>query len=393
MTTIHPRYLTHKEKEWIAFEGPNESAFNQVMKLFKAVWSKSLHSWLVPCHKVLYEKILVALKQYYVVDETMLRNSLLQRHAFREQKHLERVGLSKTATPVRKAGPKDMIRYIVNDFNRDAYAEYRKMLVLKGYSRNTLKSYSSEFLVLLRLLQNKYNIDSLSKQQIQSYLLWLILKKGYSEHQVHTAVNAIKFYFEQVLNKPQLVFDIPRPKRPFQLPKVHDESKIRKMIAATENCKHKTMLMLAYATGLRLNEIINLKIGDIDSARMIIDVRRGKGKKDRQVVLSEVLLQQLRIYYSIYKPERWLFEGRYGNPYGYRSLQKVFDEAKQGAGITMRGGIHTLRHSFATHLMEHGTDIRVIQELLGHERIETTMRYTHVSRAQIQKVKSPLDWL
>ena len=152
-------------------------------------------------------------------------------------------------------------------------------------------------------------------------------------------------------------------------------------------------MMLAYASGLRLQEIINLKITDINSARMVIEVRRGKGKKDRQVVLSEKLLEQLRKYFRMYKPKNWLFEGRPGEQYGYRTLQEVFGNAKEKAGIKMAGGIHTMRHSFATHLLENGTDLRLIQELLGHNSIKTTIRYTHVSRAQIGKIKSPLDEL
>ncbi|HEX8333412.1 MAG TPA: tyrosine-type recombinase/integrase [Segetibacter sp.] len=163
------------------------------------------------------------------------------------------------------------------------------------------------------------------------------------------------------------------------------------MIKCTENIKHRTMLMMAYSSGLRLNEIICLRISDIDSARMVISVRRGKGKKDRQALLSVKMLEQLRAYYRIYKPTEYLFEGVTGGQYGYRSLQEVFKQAKERAGINFKGGIHTLRHSFATHLHENGTDIRLIQELLGHSNIETTMRYTHVSRRQLQNIISPLD--
>jgi site-specific recombinase XerD len=151
--------------------------------------------------------------------------------------------------------------------------------------------------------------------------------------------------------------------------------------------------MLAYSAGLRLNEIISLQIQDVDSTRMVIIIKRGKGKKDRQALLSVKMLEQLRTYYRMYKPLKYLFEGVSGGQYGYRSLQEVFKQAKQRAGITTKGGIHTLRHSFATHLHENGTDIRVIQELLVHSRIETTIQYTHVSRVQLQKITSPLDHL
>ena len=276
--------------------------------------------------------------------------------------------------------------------NQTALDIFIKTLQLKAYSHNTIKTYRTEFGVLLKLLRN-HSVNDLREGHIKSYILFLLQKKKYSESQAHTAINAIKFYFEKVLNRPQIVVHIPRPKKPWQLPKVHAPEQVKKIIGATNNEKHKTMMMLAYASGLRLQEIINLKITDINSARMVIEVRRGKGKKDRQVVLSEKLLEQLRKYFRMYKPKNWLFEGRPGEQYGYRTLQEVFGNAKEKAGIKMAGGIHTMRHSFATHLLENGTDLRLIQELLGHNSIKTTIRYTHVSRAQIGKIKSPLDEL
>ena len=276
--------------------------------------------------------------------------------------------------------------------NQTALDIFIKTLQLKAYSKNTIKTYRTEFSVLLRLLGNR-SIDDLHEEHIKSYILYLLQKKKYSETQAHTAINAIKFYFEKVLNRPQIVVQIPRPKKPGQLPKVHATSQVSRIIQAASNEKHKTMLMLAYGSGLRLQEIINLKIADINSARMVIEVRRGKGKKDRQVVLSEKLLEQLRKYFIAYRPKIWLFEGQGGVQYGYRSLQMVFSRAKGKAGVTVPGGIHTMRHSFATHLLEEGTDLRVIQELLGHSSIKTTVRYTHVSQAQIGKVISPLDRL
>jgi site-specific recombinase XerD len=393
MSTIHLSLLNYKGRESIAVRGPYERLFNTKMKALGAGWSKSNKCWILPCRKIIYEHLINTLMGEYEINNQELITALKQKAALDEQKHVARVTASLPSKNTYKPGSKDCIRVEMSEFNQKAYADYRRMLVLKGYSKSTLKTYSTEFLGLLRVLANKLNVDQLTKEQIHGYLLWMIVKRSCSEHQVHSAINAIKFYFEQVLNKPQMVFNIPRPKRPLQLPKVHDETQIVKMIKACNNIKHETMLMLAYATGLRLAEIINLKPEDIDSARMILYVRKGKGKKDRQVVLSTVLLHQLRRYYREYKPKKWLFEGQYGNHYGYRSLQQIFERAKKKAGITMKGGIHTMRHSFATHLLENGTDIRLIQELLGHERIETTMRYTHISQAQIQKVKSPLDRL
>jgi site-specific recombinase XerD len=206
-------------------------------------------------------------------------------------------------------------------------------------------------------------------------------------------MNALKFYFEQVLYQPKMFLEIPRPKKPFKLPTVHSEAEIKRMLKVTDNVKHRTMLMTAYAGGLRISEIVNLRIRDIDSVRMVIYVRGAKGKKDRQVSLSTVLLEQLRRYFKLYKPKGWLFEGSGGDAYSTRSLQQVFQSAKKDSRNVKKGGIHSLRHSYATHLMENGTDLRLIQNLLGHNSIKTTVRYTHVSLRDIKKIQSPLDKL
>jgi site-specific recombinase XerD len=222
-------------------------------------------------------------------------------------------------------------------------------------------------------------------------MLWLINRRNYGEMQAHTAINAIKFYFEKVIHRPRIVVDLPRPKKPLVLPKVMGKKSIGRIIRETENIKHRCMLMLAYAAGLRVSEIVAVRLKDIDSDRMTIFISRAKGKKDRVVGLSEMLLQELRQYYIQYKPKVYLFEGEPGRMYANRSVQKVFQLAKERAGIKVPGGIHTLRHSYATHLLESGTDIRFIQELLGHNSILTTRRYTHVSIQFTSKIRSPLD--
>jgi site-specific recombinase XerD len=190
-----------------------------------------------------------------------------------------------------------------------------------------------------------------------------------------------------------MFFEIPRPKKPVRLPSVHSQNEIKKIIDCKENTKHKTLLMLAYATGMRVSEIVNLTPGDIDSKRMVIYIRQSKGKKDRQVMLSEKLLAQLRAYYKEYKPGGYLFEGMDGGKYSKRSIQQVFNSAKQISNNKRTGGIHSMRHSFATHLLESGTDIRIIQELLGHDNLKTTVRYTHVCIKNISNLQSPLDRL
>jgi integrase/recombinase XerD len=175
------------------------------------------------------------------------------------------------------------------------------------------------------------------------------------------------------------------------LPKVIHIDDIAKMIKQTENLKHKTMLMLVYGMGLRVSEIINLEITNIDSKRMQVHIQGAKGKKDRYVNLPDAVLPFLRNYYKIYKPKKYLFEGQYGEQYSSRSAQQVFKQSLERANINKNIGIHGLRHSFATHLLEQGTDISYIQKLLGHNNIKTTLIYAHVGKKDIKAVKSPID--
>jgi integrase/recombinase XerD len=379
MQTIKLYVSEHRGAERVFTDFPYNHKLNQVLQQVDGIkWSRTKKQWHLPMNKDSIITLQDKVKSLARLDLSKLKKQL------EERKKMPLVELPSAARKV-------MLHELCAS-NQRAFDIFIKTLQLKAYSKNTIKTYRTEFGVLLRLLGNRC-VDDLQEEHIKSYILFLLQKKGYSETQAHTAINAIKFYFEKVLSRPQIVMQIPRPKKPLQLPKVHATDQIRRIIQATNNEKHKTMLMLAYGSGLRLQEIINLKIADINSARMVIEVRRGKGKKDRQVVLSEKLLEQLRKYFIAYRPKTWLFEGQHGAQYGYRSLQMVFSRAKTKAGVTVAGGIHTMRHSFATHLLENGTDLRVIQELLGHNSIKTTVRYTHVSQAQIGKVKSPLDRL
>ncbi len=175
------------------------------------------------------------------------------------------------------------------------------------------------------------------------------------------------------------------------LPKVINVANIKKLFEVTTNLKHLTMLKLCYGMGLRVSEVVNLKVTDIDSKNMQVLIERAKGKKDRYVNLPESVLEPLRAYYTEYKPKKYLFEGQYGEQYSIRSAQQVFKNALEKAKINKATGIHGLRHSFATHLMEYGTDTKFIQELMGHADIQTTMRYLHVSNQSIKKIISPLD--
>ena len=276
--------------------------------------------------------------------------------------------------------------------NIQGFLNFQNQLILKGFSPNTLRVYSIEFAQLLYILKG-FKVEELSKEKLQSYFLYCIKELKLSENQIHSRMNAIKFYFEKVLHQDKMFFDIPRPKKPSQLPKALNTSEIAKIFAVTENPKHKLILQLCYGMGLRVSEIVNLKIEHIDSVSMKVLIERGKGKKDRIVNLPQSILADLRLYYTSFRPKEYLFEGQYGGQYAIRSAQAVFKAAMNKVGIRKNVGIHSLRHSYATHLLEFGTDIALIQKLMGHNDIKTTLGYTLIANQTLAKVQSPLDQL
>lgn len=274
--------------------------------------------------------------------------------------------------------------------NIKAMHRFIETLQLKSYSYNTIRTYTAEFKQLLVVLKEK-DVESLHLDRVRDYFLYCTNVLKLSENTIHSRMNAVKFYFEQVLRRDKMFIEIPRPKKRFILPNVLSMSQVEKLFNQLENLKHKTMLYLTYSAGLRVSEVVNLKIKDIHSERMVINIKGAKGKKDRTVRLSVGVLELLRKYYLVYKPKDWLFEGQYAEQYSTRSLQQIFHRAKTSAKILQDVTFHSLRHSYATHLHENGTDIKLIQELLGHNDIKTTLRYTHVSNRTIENIQSPFD--
>lgn len=381
MEQVSLRPLFHRKQDCIAIYFLNTKELQEVVQtIINATWSRTYKCWYVPCTRHHYENIKVAFVNMAMLEVSALRLFLEQRKKLVPVENVQISVVSKISTKQ------------LNAENSGAMEQMQRMLVLKGYSPNTMRVYCYEFKHLLGLLGDR-SVNSLEKTHVLSYLLWLIKNQGYSEQHVHSAVNAIKFYFEKVKKYPPEFYDLPRPKKPLKLPAVLSLQEMTRLIQQLVNIKHRTMIMTGYAAGLRVSEIINLKTKDIDSERMMIHIHGAKGKKDRMVPLSKKLLLQLREYYIKYKPKEFLFEGQLGGQYSSRSAQQVIKEAKVKAGITKSGSMHTLRHSYATHLIESGTDIRYIQALLGHNNITTTMRYTHVSKKFLSKIESPLDKL
>ncbi len=285
------------------------------------------------------------------------------------------------------------LHFQISEENLWALKRFREELKLLAYSPTTIRTYSNEFLQLLRLLNLKPVYD-LEPDDLRRYMIYAMETEGIGENTAHSRLNALKFYFEKVLKREKFFFDIPRPKKPLLLPKVMGEEELTRLFNALTNLKHKAILFTVYSAGLRVSEVANLKIEDIDSGRMQILIQKSKGKKDRYVILSPILLDILRAYFKNYqpKPQYYLFESEQtGTAYPIRTLQKIFQMAKLKAGIKKEIGIHSLRHSYATHLLEKGTDIKFIKDLLGHFNLKTTERYLHVSKKNLMQIASPLD--
>lgn len=274
-------------------------------------------------------------------------------------------------------------------------SKLRKKMVAQmeraNYSTSTINSY----VYAVQCLALHYGAcpSTLSDEQIGEYLnsLW---ERKYSWSTINAYYSGIKWLYEQVLDRPWNQRLLPRPRREKRLPQILSQEEVKRLLEATKNLKHKTALMVMYSAGLRIGEVVRLRVGDIDSDRMLIRIEQAKGKKDRYTLLSPIALQMLRQYWKRYRPAKWLFEGMdRSNHWSIRSLQQVFKRSAQKAGIRKSVSSHSLRHSFATHLLEQGVDTLTIKELLGHSQLQTTARYLHVQKSRLNSLENPLDQL
>lgn len=270
---------------------------------------------------------------------------------------------------------------------------YLELLEQKRYSPSTIKTYRAYFSDFMEYHKGR-NIDRLKVADINKYILYLVNEKKISVSQQNMRINAIKFYYEQVKGgQRQYYGGITRAKEYKSLPEVLSRNEVARILACLSNRKHRCMISLIYSAGLRRSELQNLTPKDIISERMLVRIM-GKGRKCRYSLLSEKLLKDLREYFKEYRPQKWLFEGETpGEQYSASALVKILKEAASRAGIKHRVHVHMLRHSFATHLLEQGTDLRTIQELLGHNDIKTTSIYLHVTSAHKSSIPNPLDSL
>jgi integrase/recombinase XerD len=294
-------------------------------------------------------------------------------------------------TNYRKLFKIDIQTQHLNQDIENALSKLQEWLVLKRYSQNTINTYKAALSVFLMFYQHK-PIGDINNDDIATFNREYIIKKNLSISYQNQMVNAIKLFFKLYDSRKIDVELIDRPKRERRLPNVLSKEEVKAILDAHSNVKHKMMLSLIYACGLRRSELINLKPNHVDSKRNVLLIKLGKGKKDRLVPISDKTISLLRDYYKSYKPKTWLFEGQTENsPYSEKSLQEVLKSAVLKAGIKKPVTLHWLRHSYATHLLEMGTDLRYIQELLGHNSSKTTEIYTHVSVKNLRKIKSPFD--
>ena len=267
-------------------------------------------------------------------------------------------------------------------------------MVLRGFAERTKESY----LACVSGLANYYrrSPDTLDAAAIQTYLLHLITEKKLAYASVNQAACAIRFLFGEVLRLPAIWLEIPMAKVPKRLPLILSRDEITRLFDHSRTLRDRTLLETVYAAGLRLSEVCALELSDIESApdRMCIKVRQGKGGKDRYTILSPRLLESLRLYWRTFRPSRWVFPNHAGDgPMSVKTVQRLYGMTRDAAGLPAAGGIHTLRHAFATHLLEAGVDLHTIQCLLGHGHISTTMRYLHLARSRLTGTTSPLDLL
>ena len=341
----------------------NLKLIEQVKKLTGSRWSQTRRCWYIPVDNFHLDIFLNTISGIADIDASNIKDG----------------GASKISTG-----------RIKKSFSTKLPKGYLEILEQKRYAKSTIKTYTSYFREFVDYFSGQ-SLEEVSVEQINDYLLKLIHEESMSSSKQNQFINAIKFYYEKVLGRERQYYKVERPKKEEKLPDVLSKEDIASMIKFTKNLKHKSVIVIIYSCGLRRSEAINLKLTDIDSKRMLVKIRGGKGGKDRYVQLADGTLKVLRKYFKEHKPIEWLFTGQKGGQYSVESIEKIVKKAAKRAKIQKNVYPHILRHSFATHHLEQGTDLRYIQEWLGHNSSKTTERYTHVSQTDFRRFRNPLD--
>ncbi len=276
--------------------------------------------------------------------------------------------------------------------NKGYITQYKNQLTIKRYAASTIRTYLSQIQLFLAYFDGN-DAKNIKVADIEAYIQKLLKEDEISFSTQKAVLGTIRLFYKLVFDKNIKIDYLYPARQEYKLPTVLSQNEIKKLLSKIDNIKHKAILSLIYSGGLRVSELLSLKIKDIDSDRMRIYIRGSKNNRDREVMLSEKILKLLRKYFIAYKPKEYLFEGQKAGAYSARSVQEILKKAMKKSGIKKHATVHTLRHSFATHLIENGTDIRIVQELLGHKNIKTTQIYTHISDQTKRKIKSPFDEL
>lgn len=358
-------------------------ANNLINQIAERRWSKSRDCWLVPNRR---DIVIQIGKLFGKSNCTFSQKIILQ---YKPEASAEEI--NQYFSRFKKAFYQKVINR--DDYLHPAIIALVKSMKVRNYSYKTIKNYRYQLVRIIHFFKNK-PLENISTEEFNEYLYFLAEKKKLSGSSINVAMNTFKYFIENILNRESQYYQFPNIIKPKQLPEVLSTDEVTKIIKNTSSIKYQTIFMLIYSAGLRVSEATNLKIRNISKENRTIFIKNGKGKKDRYVPLSDKLLVQLRAYYVKYRPVEYLFENDLeGGPISDRSLQYVFSDVLKHCKINKNASIHTLRHSFATHLLAQGTNIRYIQELLGHSSIITTMRYTHIENNILKDVKSPLDSL
>lgn len=368
-----------EDVSWMEVYVPKQVAIHEKMKRFSlSRYSKVKNCFLLPAAPIVLESIQLQMESL----EVLVVNDLP--HSYLQKKHLpNRKQLALTST-------KQHLLAQVPDEGRGFMMCLINQLLALNYSSSTLRTYSSSFLQFLRYFEFR-NPELLSYHEIVGYLGYL-MERGLSATSGHSMVNSLQFYYQQVLGKREFELRIPRPKKEKKLPSVLTMEECLKLFQSVDNPKHKLLLLIGYGAGLRVSEIVQLQWRDILFSEYKIHIKNAKGKKDRMVMLPYSIVQSLELYRQLYKGKHYVFEGQFaGETYSAGSVQQVMRNALKKSGLEKKATVHTLRHSFATHLLENGTDIRYIQQFLGHSSIKTTTIYTHLTKSAVDKIQSPLD--
>jgi integrase/recombinase XerD len=374
--TIYIEHAIHNNrmKLFIKFEYDVQTI--QLAKTLPGVkWSHSHKGWYIGYHN----------EAISLIKDTFTAKGI-------EVTILNELQAAEKKNPEAPVKPADLLPALTEDLFHKT-VDFKEWLTSKRYSNNTITTYIDALSTFLRYCSFKPIVE-ITNDDLIKFNNQYIIANNFSSSFQNQVVNAVKLFFSKIENKKLAPDLIHRPKTQKLLPNVLSKEEIKLILNAHGNIKHKAMLSLIYSCGLRRGELLNLKLKDIDSKRGLIIVRQSKGRKDRIVPLSEKILKLLRNYYIAYKPKEWLFEGQQENSrYAENSLAHVLKQALEKSNIHKPVTLHWLRHSYATHLLENGTDLRYIQEILGHSRSTTTEIYTHVSNKSIQKVISPFDSL